>query len=95
MPPFAAVGRGRPLLRQVHYSIPGDPVGATRIDGAAELGIGWRVLLPAGLAFPIGFSSGSPRTVATGIVIATLTVIVVFMVFQRQFIQGLAGAVKG
>ena len=51
--------------------------------------------LPVGLAFLKGFFSGNLRTVAAGIVIATLPVIVVFMVFQKQFIQGLAGAVKG
>ena len=51
--------------------------------------------LPVGLSYLRGFFSGSLRTVAAGIVIATVPVIVVFMIFQRQFIQGLAGAVKG
>lgn len=51
--------------------------------------------LPVGLSYLRGFFSGSLRTVAAGIVIATVPVIVVFMAFQRQFIQGLAGAVKG
>ncbi len=51
--------------------------------------------LPVGLAFLRGFFSGNLRTIAAGIVIATVPVIVVFMIFQRQFIQGLAGAVKG
>lgn len=51
--------------------------------------------LPVGLSYLRGFFSGSLRTIAAGIVIATVPVIVVFMIFQRQFIQGLAGAVKG
>ena len=51
--------------------------------------------LPVGLAFLKGFFSGNLRTIAAGIVIATVPVILVFMAFQRQFIQGLAGAVKG
>ena len=51
--------------------------------------------LPVGLAFLKGFFSGNLRTIAAGIVIATVPVIIVFMVFQKQFIQGLAGAVKG
>ena len=51
--------------------------------------------LPVGLAFLKGFFSGNLRTIAAGIVIATVPVIVVFMIFQKQFIQGLAGAVKG
>ena len=51
--------------------------------------------LPVGLAFLKGFFSGNLRTIAAGIVIATVPVIIVFMIFQKQFIQGLAGAVKG
>jgi putative chitobiose transport system permease protein len=51
--------------------------------------------LPVGLSYLRGFFSGSLRTVAAGIVIATVPIIIVFMIFQRQFIQGLSGAVKG
>ena len=51
--------------------------------------------LPVGLAYLRGFFSGNIRNVAAGIVIATVPVIVVFMIFQKQFIEGLAGAVKG
>ena len=51
--------------------------------------------LPVGLAFLKGFFSGNLRTIAAGIVIATVPVIAVFIAFQRQFIEGLAGAVKG
>lgn len=51
--------------------------------------------LPIGLSYLRGFFSGNLRSVAAGIVIATLPIIIVFMIFQRHFIRGLAGAVKG
>lgn len=51
--------------------------------------------LPVGLSYLRGVFSGSLRTVAAGIMIATVPVIIVFMIFQRQFIEGLSGAVKG
>lgn len=51
--------------------------------------------LPIGLAFLRGFFSGNLRTVAAGIIVATLPVMIVFIAFQRQFIRGLSGAVKG
>ncbi|TVR20212.1 MAG: carbohydrate ABC transporter permease [Anaerolineaceae bacterium] len=51
--------------------------------------------LPVGLAFLEGAFTGNLRTVAAGIVIATVPIIIVFLMFQRHFIKGLAGAVKG
>lgn len=51
--------------------------------------------LPVGLAFLEGAFTGNLRTVAAGIVVATVPIIIVFLVFQKQFIKGLAGAVKG
>lgn len=51
--------------------------------------------LPVGLAFLEGAFTGNLRTVAAGVVIATVPIILVFLAFQRQFIRGLAGAVKG
>ena len=51
--------------------------------------------LPVGLAFLRGFFSGNLRTVAAGIMIATIPMIIFFMAFQKQFIRGLSGAVKG
>jgi putative chitobiose transport system permease protein len=120
------------LLRQIYMGIPDELLEAARLDGATELGIWWRVLLPLikpGLAtlaiitfinswndflwpllmmrdpemmtLPVGLSylrgvfSGSLRTVAAGIMFATVPMIVFFLAFQRQFIRGLAGAVKG
>ena len=51
--------------------------------------------LPVGLAFLEGAFTGNLRTVAAGIIIATVPIIILFLVFQRQFIKGLSGAVKG
>ncbi|MEO0598889.1 MAG: carbohydrate ABC transporter permease [Chloroflexota bacterium] len=105
---------------------------AARIDGASELGIYWRILLPLirpglatlaifsfvgswnsflwpllmlrdealytipiGLAFLEGAFTGNLRTVSSGVVLATLPIIIVFLLFQKQFIKGLSGAVKG
>ncbi len=51
--------------------------------------------LPVGLAFLEGAFVGNLRTVAAGVMIATVPIIIVFLIFQRQFIRGLSGAVKG
>lgn len=51
--------------------------------------------LPVGLSFLRGFFSGNLRSVAAGIMIATIPMVIFFMVFQRHFIRGLSGAVKG
>ena len=51
--------------------------------------------LPVGLAFLEGAFVGNLRTVAAGIMVATVPIIIVFLIFQRQFIAGLSGAVKG
>ncbi len=51
--------------------------------------------LPVGLSFLEGAFVGNLRTVAAGVMIATVPIIIVFLVFQRQFIKGLSGAVKG
>ncbi len=51
--------------------------------------------LPIGLAFLEGAFTGNLRTVAAGVMVATIPMIIVFLLFQRQFIKGLSGAVKG
>ncbi len=51
--------------------------------------------LPVGLSYLNGVFSGNLRTVAAGIVIATVPIIIVFFIFQKQFVQGLSGAIKG
>ena len=51
--------------------------------------------LPVGLSFLRGFFSGNIRSVAAGIMIATIPMVIFFMLFQRHFIRGLSGAVKG
>jgi len=130
--PFGANAFGIFLLRQTYQSIPDELIEAARLDGASELGIWWRVLLPlirpglatlaifsfvgswnsflwpllmlrqeelftlpVGLAFLEGAFTGNLRTVAAGVMVATVPIIIVFLMFQRQFIRGLSGAVKG
>ncbi|MBN2469408.1 MAG: carbohydrate ABC transporter permease [Anaerolineae bacterium] len=51
--------------------------------------------LPVGLSFLRGFFSGNLRTIAAGVIIATVPIIIIFFIFQKQFIRGLSGAVKG
>lgn len=51
--------------------------------------------LPIGLAFLEGAFTGNLRTVAAGIIVATVPIIILFLLFQKQFIRGLSGAVKG
>jgi putative chitobiose transport system permease protein len=130
--PFGANAFGIFLLRQTYQSIPDEIIESARIDGASEIGIWWRILLPLirpglatlaifsfvgswnsflwpllmlrtesnftlpiGLAFLEGAFTGNLRTVAAGVMVATVPIILVFLLFQRQFIKGLSGAVKG
>lgn len=130
--PFGTNAFGIFLLRQTYQSIPDELIEAARMDGASEIGIWWRILLPlirpglatlaifsfigswnsflwpllmirqeqlytlpVGLAFLEGAFSGNLRTVAAGIMVATVPIILVFLLFQRQFVRGLSGAVKG
>jgi len=130
--PFGTNAFGIFLLRQTYQSIPDELIEAARIDGASEIGIWWRILLPLirpglatlaifsfigswnsflwpllmirqeslytlplGLAFLEGAFTGNLRTVAAGIMVATVPIIIVFLMFQRQFVRGLSGAVKG
>jgi putative chitobiose transport system permease protein len=130
--PFGANAFGIFLLRQTYQSIPNELIESARIDGASELMIWWRILLPLirpglatlaifsfvgswnsflwpllmlrdqsmytlpiGLAFLEGAFTGNLRTVAAGVMVATIPIIIVFLIFQRQFIRGLSGAVKG
>lgn len=131
--PFGANVFGIFLLRQTYQAIPDELIEAARIDGASELGIWWRILLPlirpglatlgifafvgswnsflwpllmlqgrepsytlpVGLAFLEGAFTGNLRTVAAGVIVATVPILVVFILFQRNFIKGLSGAVKG
>ncbi|RPI97185.1 MAG: carbohydrate ABC transporter permease [Chloroflexi bacterium] len=51
--------------------------------------------LPLGLTYLRGFFSGNIRAIAAGIVIMTVPMIVFFIAFQKQFVRGLSGAVKG
>lgn len=52
--------------------------------------------LPLGLMFFFGKYTADHSLIAAGVTICTLPIIIVYTIFQRQFIEGLtAGAVKG
>ncbi len=121
------------LMRQFFLTIPADLVDAARIDGANELGIWWRIMLP--LSKPVLFAVAifafqstwndflAPlvflqreevktvilglyglmgmfvewNLVMAGVVIAVLPMVLLFFVFQRYFVRGIAlgGGLKG
>ena len=51
--------------------------------------------LPVGLVALQGFFSSDFRSIAAGVTMTVVPILVFFVVFQRQFVRGLAGAVKG
>jgi putative chitobiose transport system permease protein len=51
--------------------------------------------LPVGLVALQGFFSSDFRAIAAGVTMTVVPIIIFFMVFQRQFVRGLSGAVKG
>jgi putative chitobiose transport system permease protein len=51
--------------------------------------------LPVGLAALQGFFASDFRSIAAGVTITVVPILLFFMVVQRYFVRGLAGAVKG
>jgi len=51
--------------------------------------------LPVGLAALQGFFSADFRSIAAGVTLTVLPILLFFIVCQRYFVRGLAGAVKG
>ncbi len=51
--------------------------------------------LPVGLAALQGFFSSDARAIAAGVTITVVPILLFFIVVQRYFVRGLAGAVKG
>jgi putative chitobiose transport system permease protein len=51
--------------------------------------------LPVGLASLQGFFSSDFRSIAAGVTITVVPILLFFIVVQRYFVRGLAGAVKG
>lgn len=121
------------LLRQAFLTIPRELEDAARIDGANELVLWWRIMLPlvrpalltvAILQFvamwnlyqwPLIVLSDANKfplsvaiarltvgelalnfgNIAAATVISMIPVILIFLILQRYFIEGLAGSVKG
>ncbi len=119
-------------MRQFFLTIPADLVDAARIDGANELGIWWRIMLP--LSKPVLFAVAifafqstwndflAPlvflqreevktvilglyglmgmfvewNLVMAGVVVAVLPMVILFFIFQRYFMEGIASTgIKG
>ncbi|MQA24343.1 MAG: ABC transporter permease subunit [Micromonosporaceae bacterium] len=115
------------LLRQYMMSIPDELLDAARVDGASELRIFWKVVLPLSVpalaataiftfmfvwedflwplivisspeyyTMPLGLALFVVRNrtawdvLMAGSVVATIPMIVVFMIFQRKFVQGIS-----
>jgi putative chitobiose transport system permease protein len=51
--------------------------------------------LPVGLAALQGFFSSDFRSIAAGVTMTVVPILIFFVALQRQFVRGLAGAVKG
>lgn len=120
------------LMRQAFRGVPNDLIDAARVDGAGELRIWARILvpivrpsiaavaiftfvtswndflwpslmlhtrsgmtLPVGLAALQGFFSSDFRSIAAGVTMTVVPILVFFVFVQRYFVRGLAGAVKG
>jgi len=121
------------LVRQFALSIPDDLLDAARIDGASELGIYWRVVvplckpilvtlaiftfmaawndfmwpliilsdntmytLPVALANMVGEHFQEVELMMAGSVLTVLPVLVLFMLLQRNYIEGIMlGSIKG
>lgn len=131
--PFMAPAIGIFLMRQYISTLPTELVEAARIDGASELTIYWRIILPlarpalgalavltflgswnsflwpltvlrdrANMTFPVGLANmvggvtaGSEPPVGATMAASTLVtipVIIVFLLVQRHYVEGLTAA---
>jgi len=131
--PNAVVVFGVFLLRQAFLSIPRELEDAGRIDGANEVTLWWRIMLPQvrpalltvavfqfvsfwnlyqwplivlndTRKFPLSVALARLTTgelslnfgnLAAATVISMIPVIIIFLILQRYFIEGIAGSVKG
>jgi multiple sugar transport system permease protein len=95
--PFLAGAFGVFLMRQFILGIPDELLDAARVDGAGEYYIFWRIVMPlcgAPLATLAILSTGQQVSniglQLAGAVIVVAPVIVIFIVLQRFFTQGIA-----
>jgi putative chitobiose transport system permease protein len=54
-----------------------------------------RMTLPVGLAALQGMFTSDFRGIAAGVTMTVVPILIFFVLLQRQFVRGLAGAVKG
>jgi putative chitobiose transport system permease protein len=120
------------LMRQAYLSVPLELLEAARMDGASELTVWRRIMLPltmptiaassilqfvaywntflwptivlgdrnlyplsAGMLDLAGAFSTNTRAISAGAVIMIIPILLVFLFFQKYFMRGLEGAVKG
>lgn len=119
------------MLRQAYLAVPKELLDSARIDGAGELLVWWKILLPQirpsmltvvimdfvnkwnmflwpllvlnvdqyPVATGMQYISQSFEykfvNVAAGTVLSVLPVIIIFVIFQKQYINNTAGAMKG
>lgn len=119
------------MLRQAYMAVPKELLDSARIDGAGELLVWWKILLPQirpsmltvvimdfvnkwnmflwpllvldvdqyPVATGMQYISQSFEykfvNVAAGTVLSVLPVIIIFVIFQKQYINNTAGAMKG
>jgi len=93
--PLFATAYGTFLLRQFFLTLPADLEDAARIDGTSEFGIYWRIALPlSGPALGLAAFRREGTTdwtlLMAGTMIATLPILIIFMLGQRYFTQGIA-----
>lgn len=120
------------LMRQAYLAVPQELIEAARMDGASELTIWRRIMLPltmptiaafsilqfvafwnsflwsvivlrdreyyplaAGLLDLAGTFATNTRAISAGVILQTIPILIIFFIFQRYFMRGLEGAVKG
>ena len=64
---------------------------AERLGAAPAAGM----TLPVGLAALQGFFSSDARSIAAGVCMTIVPILIFFIFVQRYFVRGLSGAVKG
>lgn len=119
------------LMRQAYITVPKGLDDAARIDGASELMIWWKIMLPsvkpamatmiildfmsfwnsfmwpiivlqdpdkyplaAGINYLKGELGSKLNTISAGTIISIIPVILIFILFQQYFVEGMSGALK-
>ena len=103
--PPCAEAFGLFMARQFIEEIPNELLEAGRIDGATEFGIFSKIVLPnvkplisvqLGLSMLNGSQYVNWNDLMSASLISTIPIVIVFLIFQKQFVQGMASSgIKG